>query len=111
MGIIDEVRALIRVTELPDALTAPDDGSWPFGADDLADSFSYQIGLDGTRIEDERAVPLGSSKVRGLPHLPRGMQWPKGLYFAAQLNLEQLAQVDRSGWLPKSGMLYFFWLS
>lgn len=108
MGHIDEVRTLIRATELPEALTAPGDASRPWSADRLARSFSYQIELVGKRIKNEHAVPLGSSKVRGLPHLPRGMAWPKGLYFAAQINLDHLARVDRSGWLPRTGMLYFF---
>ncbi|MCA9708068.1 MAG: DUF1963 domain-containing protein [Myxococcales bacterium] len=100
----------------------------PRVASSLAESFSYQVAIDGlwlpdrsdlgfgssferkkVQITDEDAVPLGASKYRGLPHLPRDMPWPEGLYFCAQLDLDELARVDRSERLPKEGMLYFFY--
>lgn len=81
-----------------------DEGDW----DDWDDDASVS-GNDDARITDEDAFPLGMSKYRGLPHLPPDMPWPEGLYFAAQLNLAQLARVDHSDRLPKDGMLYIFY--
>lgn len=83
------------------------DGDWVPGKSDLGLDSSF--GREDVRIVDEQSVPLGISKYRGLPHLPRDMPWPAGLYFAAQLNLAELAKVDVSGRLPKDGMLYFFY--
>lgn len=122
MGRLEEARALVADTELSEELKAYGDGAYywdregsvyveDFDSGALADSLSYQIALDGTRISDEAAVTIGTSKYRGLPHLPRDMGWPAGLYFAAQLNLADLAKVDVTRRLPDSGMLYFFYNS
>jgi hypothetical protein len=120
MSVLDDARALVAGFELPEDLIAYGDGAYYWDGDGseghggelhpatLAESLSYQIALDGTRISDESDVALGASKYRGLPHLPPDMPWPEGLYFALQLNLEELAKVDRLGRLPDTGMLYFF---
>lgn len=68
------------------------------------------------------AVKLGASKVGGRPHLPKNFRWPyfKGenydgevakrpLSFIAQFNLAEIAEYDKDGVLPHSGMLYFFY--
>jgi len=93
----------VDVRWLPDTSTMPRDSGWypglPFSMVDERD----------VRITDEHAFPLGASKYRGLPHLPRGMHWPEGLYFGAQLDLAALAKVDQSDRLPKDGMLYLFY--
>lgn len=134
---IEQAQALLRSVPFTKALADyvvgypdHDESYWTEAevADSLADSLTYQIAIDGlwlpdssdlglgsslgrkqVQIADEQAVPLGTSKYRGLPHLPRGMPWPEGLYFGAQLNLAQLAKVDTSDRLPKEGMLYFFY--
>jgi hypothetical protein len=119
MGVIEEARALVLKADFSDDFKAYAEQAYfwdgqfsnssdSFDPNQLASALSYQIKLDGKRIEDENAVPIGASKYRGLPHLPPDMAWPEGLYFAAQLNLDDLAAVDRSGRLPSSGMLYFF---
>jgi hypothetical protein len=119
MSIVQEARTLIAKAKLSQQLLDYADGGYmwdgqfSFGVQDLdsaalAASLDYQVELHGVRISDESEVPVGASKYKGLPHLPKDMAWPKGLYFAAQINLVDLAQVDRSQRLPKSGMLYFF---
>ncbi len=58
-------------------------------------------------------VKLGSSKLGGTPDLPEGTMWPQcnGVPMAllAQLRLQDLNPYDTDGWLPKSGILYFFY--
>ncbi len=119
MNKLEAAQNLVRNGVIPDALVefASDayawDGTYSGGiseltGESLAATFSYQIGLNDKRIDDENAVILGTSKYRGLPHLPRGMEWPQNLYFDSQINLTDLAEVDVSGRLPRSGMLYFF---
>jgi len=63
--------------------------------------------------EDEEDMPLGTSKVGGIPDLPTSFQWPeyKGrpLMFLAQIKLEDLVVFDLDRKLPSNGMLYFFY--
>jgi uncharacterized protein YwqG len=40
--------------------------------------------------------------------LPKKLQYPKDMFFVAQLNLVEFAQHDSLSLLPKSGFLYFF---
>lgn len=74
----------------------------------LADSLNWHINLTEVSASSEKAIPLGVSKIKGCPHLPKNMKWPKGLYFAAQLNCAEVNKHDASGFFPDSGMLYFF---
>jgi uncharacterized protein YwqG len=61
---------------------------------------------------DEAAIPVGNSKLGGLPDLPPGVAWPhredKPLEFLAQINLADVADFDREKLLPSSGLLSFF---
>lgn len=63
----------------------------------------------------EEEIPLGASKLGGLPHLPGDTDWPRNetsgvpLSFVAQVNFAETAPFDSEGKLPKSGMLYFFY--
>ena len=51
----------------------------------------------------------GSTKLGGKPDLPAGWSWPgEDLVFVAQINLAECAPADRSGLLPRKGILYFF---
>lgn len=120
MTAIDEARALVRAADIPEELAAYVaegaylwDGEGSNSITELtselwASSLSYQIKLGGERIGDESKVRIGASKYRGLPHLPPDMGWPENKFFEAQLNLADLAAVDRSERLPKTGMLYVF---
>lgn len=59
-------------------------------------------------------LPLGCSKIGGLPDLPKGVEWPyangdnQHFHFAAQFDFSELSKYDVDGLLPKSGMIYFF---
>ena len=70
----------------------------------------------------QEKLPVGASKFYGTPDLPADFDWPyyKGtdfegvtknrpLAFLAQINLGEAAQYDRTGLLPKTGVLSFFY--
>lgn len=55
------------------------------------------------------SFPLGASRVGGpIVDLPEKMQVPKGMHFAALLNLDAITKHDFIGLLPSSGYLFFF---
>ena len=75
--------------------------------------------------KNDRDMPVGSSKIGGLPDLPAGFDWPlghqcKAIYnddtkgveelagFMAQVNLAEIAQTQAGRLLPSSGVLSFF---
>ena len=70
----------------------------------------------------QEKLPVGASKFYGTPDLPADFDWPyyKGtdfegvtknrpLAFLTQINLGEAAQYDRTGLLPKTGVLSFFY--
>lgn len=128
---LEQARAVVRGHPIPDALRRlgeEDLGS--YGDEDgrlfyfngsgtvllraeltpevLAQSLHYMVKLKLRTIPDEYRVPLGSSKYKGLPHLPIGSSWPRRRYFMAQFNLAELAPYDLYGAFPPLGMLYIF---
>ena len=62
-------------------------------------------------------LSIGSSKLFGNPDVWDGFEWPYieengekyDLNFLCQINCEQVAAFDKEGWLPKTGMLSFFY--
>ncbi len=62
---------------------------------------------------DELSLPVGVSKLGGLPDLPAGIAWPEynGLpqSFLAQIHLDDLRYYDVQQVLPQHGMLWFFY--
>ncbi|MDQ0200767.1 YwqG family protein [Neobacillus ginsengisoli] len=62
---------------------------------------------------DEKAIPIGSSKLGGLPDMPDEMEFPryeKGyLWFIGQVNLKEAKPYDKDNLLPDSGILYLFY--
>ncbi len=62
-------------------------------------------------------LSIGSSKLFGNPDVWDGFEWPYieengekyDLNFLCQINCEQAAAFDKEGWLPKTGMLSFFY--
>lgn len=66
-----------------------------------------------TRPTDESALPIGASKLGGLPDLPRGAAWPSGkgaaLSFIAQIRLEDVHALAAASVLPPAGLLSFFY--
>ncbi len=68
----------------------------------------------------KRAVPRpDESKLGGKPFLPAGFEWPvftdneedvtRPLSFFCQINLKDIAPLDKDRMLPDRGMLYFFY--
>lgn len=58
---------------------------------------------------NEVNIPLGHSRYGGpIVDLPTGVEYPKGLFFAAQLDLSKFSPFDKTGLLPKTGQLIFF---
>lgn len=70
----------------------------------------------------EGEIPLGESKLGGMPDLPQGFTFPyfegedmdgtvknRPLSFLAQINLKEAAQYDREHLLPEGGLLSFFY--
>lgn len=54
-------------------------------------------------------ISLGQSRYGGaVIDLPKGIEHPKDLRFAAQLDLSKFSPFDKSGLLPKTGQLIFF---
>ncbi|MDV6236357.1 DUF1963 domain-containing protein [Leptospira ellisii] len=73
----------------------------------LSKTLHYYIDIDETESEEEE-IPLGASKMKGLPHLPDSIVWPEGTYFFAQLNLEEFKRFDVENVFPDKGILYVF---
>jgi uncharacterized protein YwqG len=84
----------------------------PRVAGEIEKLFRYSIRIS-TRSIDENELPIGASKIGGLPDLPDSIGWPewKGLPlgFIAQINLSDVAALDKDDLLPKQGILYFFY--
>ena len=59
----------------------------------------------------------GSSKLFGNPDVWDGFEWPYieengekyDLTFLCQINCTEVSALDKEGWLPKMGILYFFY--
>lgn len=62
-------------------------------------------------LADEEGIPLGSTKLWGLPHVPSGFEWPihEGMMlgFLGQVNLAELKSCYDLG-LPNNGLLSFW---
>ncbi len=78
-------------------------------------------------VSDDAQIPVGASKLGGLPDLPAHVAWPQcksmspdetywidvqrqggPLWFLLQVNLTDTASMDSEATLPHAGMLYFF---
>jgi uncharacterized protein YwqG len=61
----------------------------------------------------ENSLPLGVSRLGGLPDLPPDTAWPTWknipLAFIVQINLAEVHPLESMDLLPTSGMLYFFY--
>ncbi|HEY3342232.1 MAG TPA: YwqG family protein, partial [Anaerolineae bacterium] len=65
------------------------------------------------KVADEAGIPLGSSKLGGLPDLPPDTAWPAlngaPMSFVAQIRLSDLHSLDAAQGLPATGLLSFFY--
>jgi hypothetical protein len=112
MSRLEQARALIRaasVTAFEGSWYDTDDGrtrQGTIGAEELARSLAYVIDLK----PGGAAKPVGS-KIGGAPDLPPGWKAPrgwKGFQFYLQLDLAELAPLDRDERLPRTGLLTWF---
>jgi uncharacterized protein YwqG len=71
------------------------------------------IRLDCAQAGGDDAIPVGVSKMGGLPDLPPDVDWPKwkgrSLDFLLQLSMAELRDCRASADLPKRGLLSFFY--
>src|SRR5205085_499921 len=61
---------------------------------------------------DDAGIRLGASKMGGLPDLPADVDWPswhEPMAFIGQFNLGETAEHDQDGFLPRKGLLSFFY--
>jgi len=69
------------------------------------------ISLQAHRTDDEQ-IPIGYSKIGGLPDFPPGVKWPFmdefPSAFVAQINLAQISPEVNQDRLPEHGLLSFF---
>lgn len=73
------------------------------------------IRLRTRRAEEDAPLPLGSTRIGGLPDMPPGVEWltlnGRPREFVAQINLSEVAPFDKTGVLPDNGLLLFFYQS
>lgn len=116
------VEALIRpaihlsseaLATAPSAASAEDDNA---GDDDDEDEDEDEDDADHPKFADfdkaMASLPLGASRLGGIPDLPPGVAWPTRddvpMTFVAQIRLADVAPFDKEGQLPKTGSLLFF---
>jgi uncharacterized protein YwqG len=80
-------------------------------ADQLKQSLKPAIRMDSSPVSGH-PLPVGASKLGGLPDLPLSLAWPtwKGvpMVFLAQIQLQEVALYDLEHRLPSHGFLFFF---
>lgn len=69
------------------------------------------IGIVTKKLQQDN-LKVGSSKIGGLPDMPKDMKWPEinnvPLIFCAQYNLSEFKKYDSKNVLPKKGIFYLF---
>lgn len=86
------------------------------GLSHISDKIEYLI-KDSIQVithpNKDDNIRIGASKMGGLPDLPKCMGWVKTekmpLAFLAQINLEEVTNLNINKLLPDDGMLYFFY--
>jgi len=74
-------------------------------------------GIELTFLEEKKKLSIGTSKIFGNPDVWDGFKWLQytedgedyDLTFICQINCAEVAIFDEKGFLPKNGMLYFFY--
>ncbi|MCP3927172.1 MAG: DUF1963 domain-containing protein [Desulfobacterales bacterium] len=102
---IDKILNELDLTEID--LSELDD---PIDNQILVDSFTYVIAIETVYESDQnnKTLPIGSSKLGGLPHLPEDFIWPEDHYFFVQLNINDFKKYDLNNEFPEYGMIYLF---
>lgn len=68
----------------------------------------YYLVPELTAYDSEEEVPLGTTKLYGLPHLPDSLEFPEDMIFAGQFNLAEIKPHDIFNETPKDSGIYFF---
>ncbi len=80
-------------------------------AGQLKQALKPAIRMDSSLVSGH-PLPVGASKLGGLPDLPASLAWPtwKGvpMVFLAQIQLQEVALYDLEHLLPSHGFLFFF---
>ncbi len=96
---------------LPDYAQALRMSSLPY-RDELVELVRPAVFLHSCTVSS-RDLPVGASRLGGLPDLPSECVWPswqgKPLSFIAQINLSELPEFSERSLLPQSGYLFFFY--
>ncbi|MGW9684263.1 DUF1963 domain-containing protein [Flagellimonas sp. 2504JD1-5] len=75
----------------------------------LGEALHNYLAYSKTPIKDEHKVPLGASKIYGLPHLPDSIEFPEGCEFTAQFNCSELKPYqEKYSIIPETGIIYLF---
>lgn len=81
--------------------------------EEFVKEFKTSIGIKKILSNNENEIPVGSSKLGGLPDLPQNLSFPTYsngyLTFLAQFNLEEVRPYDKDKLLPDKGILYIFY--
>ncbi|MDM5333887.1 YwqG family protein [Ureibacillus composti] len=79
---------------------------------DILNAAKQSIKMIKEKVKEEE-IPIGSSKLGGLPDLPQDWEFPKyknGFHsFLGQLNLQEVKPFDVENILPSRGILYIFY--
>ncbi|CAH2717328.1 hypothetical protein BACCIP111895_04520 [Neobacillus rhizosphaerae] len=79
---------------------------------EISQAMKSAIGIRAMQ-ESEENIPIGTSKLGGLPDLPPHFEFPKYhhgyLSFLGQINLSEAKPFDVDHILPDQGILYFFY--
>jgi uncharacterized protein YwqG len=96
---------------LPDYAQALRESDLPF-KQELADLVRPSVSLE-SRAAFPGSLPVGVSRLGGLPVLPADMAWPswqgQPQSFLAQINLSELPPFRDRNLLPEGGLLFFFY--
>jgi len=83
-------------------------------APQITANMAESLVLQTKQVEDND-IPIGRSKIGGMPDLPEYVVWPvwknKPLSFIAQINLVDIPKFDFLNFLPEAGILSFFYYS
>lgn len=105
-------QSLYDLSDYPEALKTLEDALNKHPELDPIKAALVKYSVMGTELVPckQNEIPLGASKVGGMPDLPPHLQYPtqeNGLYsFHAQINCAEAAPYQN--YLPRQGMLYFF---
>ncbi|MGC8227539.1 YwqG family protein [Pseudobacillus badius] len=78
----------------------------------ILSALKHSIGMEKVKM-DEEDIPIGSSKLGGLPDMPDSMEFPRyengHLSLLGQFNLKEAKPYDKDQLLPENGILYLFY--